>query len=201
MLSLTLYRRGEKELSTNETLAAACATKSFSDVMSGARGNRPGLASFPEYAHDGDTVVAWKLDRLGRNMFHIPQTGGELTDKGVSLVSVTDGIDSSTAAGRMMLGVLDSLADYERELTKERTALNWAMSPARGSKFGRPRKIDDAEHTATATATAKRLKADGHTAKDIAKYLGVSWATLYRNVDEGIGRVPILSAPPIGFPG
>jgi DNA invertase Pin-like site-specific DNA recombinase len=121
-------------------------------------------------------VVVWKLDRLGRNMLHILETVKVLTERGVTLVSTTDGIDSSTAAGRMMIGVLGSLAEYERALTIERTALKRASSRTNGTKFGRPRKVDDAEHI----ATAKRMKADGHTAKDIAKFLGVSRATLYR---------------------
>jgi DNA invertase Pin-like site-specific DNA recombinase len=129
-----------------------------------------------EYIREGDTVVVWKLDRLGRNMLHILQTVKELTDRGVTLVSVTDGIDSSTAAGRMMIGVLGSLAEYERELTKERTALKRTTSRANGTRFGRPKRVEDPVHI----ATAKRMKADGHTAKDIAKYLGVSRATLYR---------------------
>jgi DNA invertase Pin-like site-specific DNA recombinase len=76
----------------------------------------------------------------------------------------------------MMIGVLGSLAEYERELTKERTALKRVASRANGTKFGRPRKIADAEHI----ATARRMQADGHAAKHIAKYLGVSRATLYR---------------------
>jgi DNA invertase Pin-like site-specific DNA recombinase len=113
---------------------------------------------------------------LGRNTLHILETVKALTDRGVTLVSVTDGIDSSTAAGRMMIGVLGSLAEYERELTKERTALKRAASRASGTKFGRPRKVDNADHI----TTAKRMKAGGHTSKDIAKYLGVSRATLYR---------------------
>ena len=134
------------------------------------------LTTYSHYVREGDTVVVWKLDRLGRNTLHILETVKALTDRGVSLVSVTDGIDSSTAAGRMMIGVLGSLTEYERELTKERTALKRATSRKNGTKFGRPRKVDDAEHI----ATAKRMKADGHTGKDIAKYLGVSRATLYR---------------------
>ncbi len=68
-------------------------------------------------------MVVWKLDRLGRNMLHILQTVKELADQGITLVSTTDGIDSSTAAGRMMIGVLGSLAECQRELIKERTAL------------------------------------------------------------------------------
>jgi DNA invertase Pin-like site-specific DNA recombinase len=163
-----------------DALEAAGVIKVFSDTMSGARDDRPGLADLLAYVREGDTVVVWKLDRLGRNLQHILKTVEELTDRGVKLVSVTDGIDSGTAAGRMMIGVLGSLAEYERELTKERTALKRAASRAYGTKFGRPRKVNDADHI----ATAKRMKADGHTGKDIAKFLGVSRATLYRYLDE-----------------
>src|SRR6185369_183770 len=147
--------------------------------MSGARDDRPGLAALMDQLRPGDTEVVWKLDRLGRNMLHILETVKALTDGGVTLVSTSDGIDSSTAAGRMMIGVLGSLAEYERELVKERTALKREASRRNGTKFGRHRKVDDAEHI----ATAKRMKSDGHTAKAIAKYLGVSRATLYRYLD------------------
>ena len=124
--------------------------------------------------------VGWKLDRLGPNTLHILETVKALTDRGVRLVSTTDGIDSSSAAGRMVIGVLASMAEFERELIKERTALKRETSRANGTRFGRPRKVDDAEHI----TTAKKMKADGHTAKDIAKYLGVSRATLYRYLTE-----------------
>jgi DNA invertase Pin-like site-specific DNA recombinase len=165
----------------NDALAKAGVTKTFSDTMSGARDDRPGLAELMEYLREGDTVVVWKLDRLGRNTLHILETVKALTDRGVTLVSTTDGIDSSTAAGRMMIGVLGSLAEYERELIKERTALKRGACRTNGTKFGRPRKVANAEHV----STAKRMKADGHTAKDIAKYLGVSRATLYRYLIDG----------------
>lgn len=164
----------------NAALTAAGVTRTFSDVMSGARDDRPGLAALLEYVREGDTVVVWKLDRLGRNTLHILETVKALTDRGVRLVSTTDGIDSSTAAGRMVIGVLASMAEFERELVKERTALKRETSRANGTKFGRPRKVEDAEHV----ATAKRMKADGHTGRDIAKYLGVSRATLYRYLTE-----------------
>lgn len=164
----------------NDALAKAGVSKTFSDTMSGARDDRPGLAALMEYVREGDTVVVWKLDRLGRNTLRILETVKALTDRGVTLVSTTDGIDSSTAAGRMMIGVLGSLAEYERELVKERTALKRETSRANGTQFGRPKKVDDTEHI----ATARRMKADGHTGRDIAKYLGVSRATLYRYLDD-----------------
>ncbi len=160
----------------NAALEATGVIKTFSDAMSGARDDRPGLAALMEYVRADDTVVVWKLDRLGRNTLHILETVKELTSRGITLVSVTDGIDSSTPAGRMMIGVLGSLAEYERELVKERTALKRQLSRANGARFGRPKRVNDPVHM----ATAKRMKADGHTARDIAKFLGVSRATLYR---------------------
>ena len=157
----------------NSALAAAGVTKVFSDVVSGARDDRPGLAELLAYVREGDTVVVWKLDRLGRNTLHILETVKALTERCVTLVSVSDGIDSGTTAGRMMIGVLGSLAEYERELIKERTALKRATSRANGTKFGRPRRVEDPVHI----ATAKRMKADRHRYR---QYLGVSRATLYR---------------------
>jgi len=156
----------------NAALAAAGVAKTFSDILSGARDDRPGLAALMEYVREGDTVVVWKLDRLGRNTLHILETVKKLTDRGVTLVSTTDGIDSLTAAGRMMIGVLGSLAEYERELVKERSALKRQTSRANGTKFGRPRKVAEADHI----ATARRMKSDGHKARDVARYLGVSRA-------------------------
>jgi DNA invertase Pin-like site-specific DNA recombinase len=164
----------------NAALAAAGVTKTFSDTMSGAKDDRPGLAALMDYVRQGDTVVVWKLDRLGRNTLHILETVKTMTDRGVTLISTTDGIDSSTAAGRMVIGVLASMAEFERELVKERTALKRAASQANGARFGRPKKVPDPSHI----TTARRMKDDGHTARDIAKYLGVSRATLYRYLAE-----------------
>ena len=160
----------------NAALEAAGVTKVFSDTISGARDGRPGLAALLDYVREDDTVAVWKLDRLGRDLAHILKTVKAMTERGVTLVSVNDGIDSSTAAGRMMIGVLGSLAEYERELMKERTALKRAASRAHGTRFGRPRKVTDPDHL----ATARRMKADGRTARGIAKFLGVGRATVYR---------------------
>jgi DNA invertase Pin-like site-specific DNA recombinase len=164
----------------NAALAAAGVIKTFSDTMSGATDDRPGLAALMDYVRKDDTVVVWKLDRLGRNTLHILETVKALTDRGVVLISTSDGIDSSTAAGRMVIGVLASMAEFERELVKERTALKRAASRASGTRFGRRKKVADPGHI----ATARRMKTDGHTARDVAKYLGVSRATFYRYLAE-----------------
>jgi DNA invertase Pin-like site-specific DNA recombinase len=129
---------------------------------------------------EGDTVVVWKLDRLGRNMLHVLQTVRALTDRGVALVFTTDGIDSSTPAGRMMIGVLGSLAEYKRELIKERTALKRQASRANG---GEVRSTQEGRRR----RTHRHGNADEgprHTAKAIAKYLGVSRATLHRYLNQ-----------------
>ena len=160
----------------NDALAKAGVTKTFSDTMSGARDDRPGLADLLAYVREGDTVVVWKLDRLGRNTLHILETVKEFTNRGVTLVSVTDGIDSSTAAGTND-DRCSRFPSRVRARPDERAyCVEAGIIRANGTKFGRPRKVADAEHI----ATAKRMKADGHTGKDIAKYLGVSRATLYR---------------------
>src|SRR5271168_1903555 len=152
----------------NAALAVVGVTKMFSDTMSGARDDRPGLAALLDYVREGDTVVVWKLDRLGRNTLHILETVKALTDRGVTLISTSDGIDSSTASGRMVIGVLASMAEFERELVKERTGLKRAASRSNGTKFGRRKKVADGGHI----ATARRMKDDGHIARDVAKYLG-----------------------------
>ncbi|BDB63552.1 recombinase family protein [Rhodococcus sp. RDE2] len=167
-------------------LAAAGVTKTFSDTMSGARDDRPGLRALLDYARPGDTIVVWKLDRLGRDLIHILDVVKDLRERGITLVSTTDGIDSSTAAGRMMIGVLGSLAEYERELVKERTALKREAARASGVKFGRPRKVTDDK-----AEVARTLKEQGWTGKRIAEHLNISRATLYRYLDpaEGVDAV------------
>src|SRR3954447_576980 len=94
----------------------------WTEKMSGKRDDRPQLADLLRYARTGDTVVVWRLDRLGRSLSHIVRTIAELTGRGIHVRSITDGADSSTSTGRLMIGILASLAEYERELINERSA-------------------------------------------------------------------------------
>lgn len=121
-----------------EALTAAGAGKVFHDVMSGARDDRPGFAECLQYPREGDTLVVWRLDRLGRNMRSIINTLHKLTEQGVTVRSLHDGVDTSTSTGRMVAGILMSIAEYERELVRERTALKLEHARKAGRKFGRP---------------------------------------------------------------
>ena len=159
-------------------LEASGVTKTFSDTMSGARDDRPGLAALMDYVREGDTVVVWKLDRLGRNMRGIINTLHDLTERGVTVRSLHDGVDTSTSTGRMVAGILMSIAEYERELVRERTALKLDHARKAGRKFGRPAKL-----SADQAALARRMKDNGETAATICRTLGIGRTTLYRYLD------------------
>ena len=158
-----------------EALTAAGAGKIFSDVMSGIRDDRPGFAECMQYLREGDTLIVWRLDRLGRNMRGIINTLHELTERGVTVRSLHDGVDTSTSTGRMVAGILMSIAEYERELVRERTALKLEHARKSGGKFGRPVKLN-----ADQTALARRMKSTGETAATICRTLGIGRTTLYR---------------------
>ncbi len=161
-----------------EALTAAGAGKIFHDVMSGARDDRPGFAECLRYLREGDTLIVWRLDRLGRNMRGIINTLHDLTERGVTVRSLHDGVDTSTSTGRMVAGILMAIAEYERELVRERTALKLEHARKAGTKFGRPAKLN-----ADQAALARRMKQNGETAATICKTLGIGRTTLYRYLD------------------
>lgn len=153
----------------------------FSDVTSGRRvaAERPAMKRLLDYAEPGDTVVVWRIDRLGRSLLDVLNTVTVLRERDVKLRSITDGIDPDTAAGRMMLGVLATLAEYERELITERINAGIAAARADGTRFGRP-PVDPAE-VAEKLAIAADARAKGRTAAEAARLVGWSRATLYRH--------------------
>lgn len=153
----------------------------FADVTSGtrARVDRPGMAKLLAYAEPGDTVVVWRVDRLGRSLIDVLNTVNLLRERSVHLRSVSDAIDPSTTAGRMMLNMLATLAEYERELIVERVNAGIASARERGTRFGRP-PLDPAV-VADKLAIANEARARGRTAQDAARLVGWSRATLYRH--------------------
>jgi DNA invertase Pin-like site-specific DNA recombinase len=162
------------ELQRKALLDAGC-EKIFDDKVSGSRSERPGLAQALGMLRDGDTLVVWKLDRLGRSVKHLVDLVGELDGLGVHFKSLTDSIDTSTASGRFFFHVMASLAEMERELAVERTRAGLEVARSLGRVGGRKRKMTDSK-----LESARKLLAGGVPVKDVAKNLGVSVPTLYR---------------------
>ncbi|MGF1643410.1 MAG: recombinase family protein [Thiotrichales bacterium] len=158
-----------------EALTKAGCTKVFEDKVSGTRADRPGLAKTLEMLREGDTLVVWKLDRLGRSVKQLVDLVGDLHKQGVQFRSLTDSIDTGTPSGRFFFHVMASLAEMERELTVERTRAGLEVAKQLGRKGGRKPKMTD-----SIIESAKKLLASGVPPKDVAKNLGVSIPTLYR---------------------
>lgn len=153
----------------------------YSDKLSGTstREQRPGLGALMDYAREGDTIVVVGIDRLGRNAAEVMSTIRELGERGIVLRSLREGIDTSNAAGRMVAGVLASLAELELELGRERSFAAREARRARGQSIGRPKALDSSK-----AALAQRMHASGESASTIAVALGVSRATVYRVLAE-----------------
>ncbi|MFD3747999.1 recombinase family protein [Nocardia sp. NPDC058633] len=164
-----------------DALEAAGCGRTFTDHgASGTKAQRPELDRCLDHLRDGDVLVVWKLDRLGRNTIHVLQLIERLTECGIGFRSVTEGLHTDGPMGKAMLTVMAAFAQLERDTMIERTKAGLAVAAANGRKGGRPRKIDDAD-----ASKARDLKTMGITAPDIAKMLGCSRATVYRYLTAG----------------
>ncbi len=161
-----------------DALDGAGCERVFSDQLSGVRDDRPGLAALLDYTRAGDTVVVVALDRLGRSLSGIIRTVETLTEAGVLLRSLREGIDYSTATGRMLAGIFAALAAYERELMHERAAAARAAARARGRHTGRPPKLTTAQ-----ARQVRTLRVGGETISELVAGFGVSRATIYRAIN------------------
>jgi DNA invertase Pin-like site-specific DNA recombinase len=163
------------------TAAGVDPKRVYRDKLSGTstREQRPGLAALLDYARPGDAIVVVGIDRLGRNAAEVMTTIRELRDQEIVLRSLREGIDTSNATGRMVAGVLASLAELELELGRERRAAAREARRTRGQHIGRPKALDEKK-----AALAQRMHAKGESASTIATALGVSRATVYRVVAE-----------------
>lgn len=132
-----------------------------------------------EYADEGDTIVVWRVDRLGRSLIDVLNTVNLLRERGILVRSLSDGIDPATSTGRLMLNMLATLAEYERELILERINAGITASQQNGTKFGRP--AVNPKVLADKLAIATDARAKGRTAEEAARLVGWSRATLYRH--------------------
>jgi DNA invertase Pin-like site-specific DNA recombinase len=163
------------------TAAGVDTRRIYSDKLSGTstREQRPGLASLLEYAREGDAIVVVGIDRLDRNAAEVMATIRDLRDRDIVLRSLREGIDTSNATGRMVAGVLASLAELDLELGRERRSAAREARRARGQRIGRPKALDKSK-----AALAQRRHANGESAGTIAAALGVSRATVYRTLAQ-----------------
>ena len=151
----------------------------YSDVGSGTLRRRPELDACLDYLRAGDTLVVWRLDRLGRSLRHLVELVGELQDRQVAFRSLTEAIDTGTPAGRLQLHLFAALAEFERELIRERAQAGREAARARGRAGGRPKLI-----TPEKLAAAVAMRAQGDlTMTQIANTLGVGRSTLYQHLE------------------
>ena len=159
-----------------DALEKAGCKKFFTDMASGAVDSRRGLADAIEFARSGDILVVWKLDRLGRSLKHLIETVNLLDSRGIGFASVQEQIDTTTPGGKLVFHVFGALAEFERELIRERTNAGLKAARARGKLGGRPKKL-----SAKQIELAKKLYADESISiREICETLSISRATLYR---------------------
>ena len=170
-------------LQTDALRKAGC-DKIFEDTVSGAKAERPGLAAALAYVREGDALVVWRLDRLGRSLPHLIETIGALEARGVGFRSLTEAIDTTTSGGRLIFHVFGALGQFERDLIRERTKAGLTAAAARGRKGGRKPVV-----TAEKLQRAREHLANGLTVREAAARLKVGKTALYAALKAaGSGR-------------
>jgi DNA invertase Pin-like site-specific DNA recombinase len=174
------------DLQRDALLKAGVAAKDiYTDKVTGTQSERPGLTQALSHLRAGDTLIVWRLDRLGRSLKHLIETVTTLKEQGVAFKSLTENIDTSTATGNLVFQIFGALAEFERNLIKERTMAGLDAARARGRKGGRPRRNPSSGRV----TLAKRLYRDPSISiPEILKTLNISKATLYRWVNLGGGN-------------
>jgi DNA invertase Pin-like site-specific DNA recombinase len=158
-----------------DALKKAGCKRVFTDQMSGARADRPGLAEALSHAREGDVICVWRLDRLARSLSSLIEIVAELERRGVGFKSITETIDTTSTGGRLVFHIFAALSEFEKNVIRDRTIAGLQAARKRGRVGGRPRSMTDEKLRA-----AKRLLRDGTPPKDVAEIIGVSVPTIYR---------------------
>lgn len=163
-----------------DALKAAGCERTFEDMASGAKADRIGLAALMTVLRAGDTVVIWRLDRLGRSLKNLIELVERFEAAKVGLRSLQENIDTTSSGGRLVFHLFGALAEFERNLVRERTLAGLAAARARGRMGGRPKRLDPAK-----LASALRLHSeDKHTIREICQMMGISKSTLYNYLSK-----------------
>jgi DNA invertase Pin-like site-specific DNA recombinase len=148
------------------------------DMVSGTKARRPGLEKALSHLREGDTLVVWRLDRLGRSLRHLIETVTELQERGVGFKSLTESIDTTTSGGRLVFNIFASLAEFEREIIRERTQAGLQAARTRGKTGGRPKALTEKQ-----VEMLNQLASDkNRSVNEICWTLGISRKTFYRYV-------------------
>lgn len=163
-----------------DALQQAGCTKIYSDRMSGAKAQRPGLSLALDFARSGDVLVVWRLDRLGRSLKDLIEIVSTLDERGIGLQSLQESIVTTNNSGRLVFHLFAALAEFERNLIRERTKAGLVAARARGHKGGRPKALDPAKRSLAVKLYTERQ----HTIGEICKLMGISKPTLYNYIAE-----------------
>src|SRR3954453_19722597 len=166
-----------------DALQHAGCERIFSDTVSGAKAERPGLDDALKQLRTGDVLVVWRLDRLGRSLPHLNETVRSLHERGIGFRSLSEQIDTTTPSGKLIFHIFGSLAEFERDLIRERTQAGLSAARARGRVGGRPKVV-----TAEKRKLAVELyRAKEHSIAEICRLMGISKPTLYSYLAEAGG--------------
>ncbi|GAC1456922.1 MAG: recombinase family protein [Chamaesiphon sp.] len=163
-----------------DALRAAGCDQLFQDIASGSKTARPGLDDCLAYLREGDTLVVWRLDRLGRSLAHLMETVEDLRERGIGFMSVTEGFDTTTSGGKLIFHIFGAIAEFERNLIKERTNAGLAAARRRGKVGGRKRTISDYQIKQAIQLADTSEK----TIEEICKDIGISVNSYYRRRKE-----------------
>ncbi len=164
-----------------DALKKAGCDRIFTDVASGAKAHRPELDHMLDLLREGDTVVVWKLDRLGRSLQNLVELIDDFDDRGVQFRSLTESIDTSTPGGTLIFNIFGSLAQFERDLIRERTRAGLEAARARGRTGGRPAILDERQ----AKEVRRLYESRSVTVDQIASMMHVGRSTIYRCLQKG----------------
>ena len=179
---------GYARVSTNEqnldlqkdALEKAECERIFVEQMSGSSSNRPELNKTIDMLREGDTLVVWRLDRLGRSLKHLIELITILEERKVGFKSLTESIDTTTSGGKLIFHIFGALAEFERNLIRERTNAGLSAARARGRKGGRPMFLDSRKRE----VAIKLYNEKKHTIKEICQIMGISKPTLYSYINK-----------------
>lgn len=166
-----------------DALKQAGCERIFRDVMSGSTTERPGLSEALEYARQGDALVVWKLDRLGRSLVHLIEVVQQLEATGIGFQSLQEKLDTTSAGGKLIFHIFGALAEFERSLIRERTQAGLAAARARGRVGGRPPRLTPDQ----VRMAARQLQGPDMTVEQVAAAFNVSRTTLYRALKRANG--------------